>query len=332
MVDAEMLTKMLSQRNPVELVVLALVLYKALDILRLIYIFFLRGSKKLRKYGEWAVVTGATDGIGKAYCFELAKQGMSVLLVSRTEEKMVEVEEALKSKYPKLKFDHLLVDFAAFDATTRTAVKEKLKPLDIGVLVNNVGLSYPFTRYFHELQDDDISGLLQLNVSSTTWMTRIVLGDVDENCKPTSGMLERRRGAIVNTSSAAARAISPLLAGYSGAKSFVEMFSKGLAEELRPKGIDVQVQTPLYVTTKMAKIRNTSLTVPSPEGYVRYAVRQIGYGPVISPYWAHALQLWVMSLLPDAVGIFIVNRMHQDIRRRGMKKEKAKREESKKGE
>merc|ERR1712187_675590 len=110
----------------------------------------------------------------------------------------------------------------------------------------------------------------------------------------TEGMVKRRRGAIVNTSSGAGRTTSPLLAEDSAAKSFIEMFSKGLKAELAAFGIHVQVQAPLFVATKLAKIRKTSITVPSPSGYARAAVAKIGFEDTISPYWSHALQLWAM--------------------------------------
>jgi 17beta-estradiol 17-dehydrogenase / very-long-chain 3-oxoacyl-CoA reductase len=175
-----------------------------------------------------------------------------------------------------------------------------------------------------------VAGLVEINVNSTTWMTKIVLGDADWEGKPIGdGMLKRRRGAIVNTSSAAGRQVSPLLAGYSGAKGFVVMFSKSLNAELAPKGIHVQVQTPLYVTTKLAKIRKTSLSVPSPEAYVRWAAAHIGYEAAISPYWSHALQLWVADLLPAPVAIAFVGSMHHGIRKAGIKKEAKKRAEAK---
>ena len=66
-----------------------------------------------------------------------------------------------------------------------------LKDLDVGVLVNNVGMSYPFCQFFHELSDESVEQLMSLNIDSTTWMTRIVL----------PGMLERKRGSIVNIGS-----------------------------------------------------------------------------------------------------------------------------------
>lgn len=312
-------------------VFLALAAIKAFHIAHLIYQFFLRGGKDLKKFGEWAVVTGATDGIGKAYAFELAAKGLNVLIIGRSEEKLADTRKELQAKYSAQKFDTLKVDFGKLDAPAREQVKLTLAKLDVGVLINNVGLSYPFTKYFHELKAEEIADILEVNMHSTTWMTRIVLGETDAEGRGISGMLARKRGAIVNTSSAGGRVTSPFLAEYSGAKAFVEMFSKGLAAELGPKGIHVQVQTPLYVTTKMAKIRQASLTVPSPEEYVKCAARQIGYGHVISPYWAHSLQLWLLSLLPEPLAVFIVYMQHKAIRARGLKKEKLREEESKKG-
>lgn len=58
----------------------------------------LRPGKKLTKFGKWAIVTGATDGIGKAYAMALAKKGMSVILISRTEAKLKEVKQEIESK------------------------------------------------------------------------------------------------------------------------------------------------------------------------------------------------------------------------------------------
>mmetsp|Transcript_39209 Transcript_39209/g.70739 ORF Transcript_39209/g.70739 Transcript_39209/m.70739 type:complete len:322 (+) Transcript_39209:87-1052(+) len=304
-------------------------LLKVTHVAYLVYKFFFRPGKNLRKYGEWAVITGATDGIGKAYAFKLASQGLSILLVARSEDKLAETAKELKAKFSKIQVEQLKIDFSNFDAAARSAAKAKVDKLDVGILINNVGMSYPFTKYFHELKEDEISKIMEVNMSSMTWMTRIVLGEVDSEYKATNGMLHRKRGAIINTSSGGGRLTSPLLAEYSAAKAYVDKLSRCLTAELRPKGIDVQVQTPLFVTTKMAKIRNASLTVPSPEDYVSCAARQIGYDAVISPWWAHSLQLWALSCLPEELSLMIVNWQHQEIRRKGMKKEKAAQEDKK---
>lgn len=123
--------------------------------------------------------------------FEFAKQGMNVVLISRSKDKLEDTSNELKAKYPKVEVRVLAIDYSQFDVKARTKVDALLKDLDVGVLVNNVGISYPFTQYFHELSDENVSQLVSLNVESTTWMTRIVV----------PGMIARKRGAIVNIGS-----------------------------------------------------------------------------------------------------------------------------------
>merc|ERR1719223_1107169 len=109
------------------------------------------------------------------------------------------------------------------------------------------------------------------------------------------------------------------------------MFSKGLKAELADFNIDVQVQAPLYVATKMAKIRKASLTVPSPAAYAKSAVAHIGYEDSVSPYWSHALQLWTQRQAPEWASISAIRSMHLGIRKAGLKKEARLAEEGKKG-
>ena len=283
----------------------------AFDIVHGIWARLLRPGKNLRKYGSWAVVTGATDGIGLAMAKEFARRGLNVVLISRSSEKLRTCRYEISTKFPTVEVKTIDIDFGNFDAPARERVAELLKDLDVGVLVNNVGISYPYTRYFDELDDTSVEQLITLNVNSTTWMTRIVL----------PGMLARRRGAIVNMSSAAGVLNSPLLAQYGAAKSYVAMFSKTLNYELSGRGVHVQCQVPLFVATKLAKIRNASLMTASPSGYARAAVAAIGYEPIVSPYWSHAVQMWVLRNLPEFVSAAITFNMHQGIRRAGMRKD-----------
>ena len=285
-----------------------------LEILTGVFNHFLRPGKNITKrYGSWAIVTGATDGIGKAMAFELAKKGCNIILISRTLSKLNECKTELLAKYPKVQIEVLDIDYSKYDATASKRISDIIGSKDIGVLVNNVGISYPFTKYFHELEDTNVDQLITLNVNSTTYMTRLVL----------PGMIERKRGAIVNISSAAGVTLSPLLAQYGAAKSYIAMFSKTLHEEYKSKGIDVQCQIPLFVATKLAKIKKASLFVASPSGYAKAAVKSIGYDALISPFWSHALQMWLLMSMPEWLASKITMSMHQDIRRKGMKKEAA---------
>ncbi|MES1912047.1 MAG: hypothetical protein MHM6MM_004389 [Cercozoa sp. M6MM] len=273
-------------------------------------------SSNLRKQGEWAVITGATDGIGKAYAREMARRGLKVMLISRTEEKLQKVRDEIVADFG-VEVDTLAVDCSKLgdDFEVRRVERHlRANERDIGVLVNNVGMSYPFTMYFDELSMEEVQRLVTLNVTSALVMTRLVL----------PGMKERRRGRIVNIGSGAARIDNPLLAAYSGVKAAIERFSTSLDAECRRFGVRVQVQYPLFVTTKLAKIRHSSLMVPTPETFAKCAAKHIGHDSSVSPYWAHALQLYIMESLPS----FLMNKLatgkHLAIRKKGMKKRAAK--------
>ncbi len=232
-------------------------LYSVLDF---IYDHTLKSPKNLkRSYGEWAVVTGATDGIGLAMCKEFAKNGMNVVLMSRTLSKLEDKANEISEKYPNIEVKYMQVDFSKINQVgVRNGIDNFLSELNVGVLVNNVGVSYPFPKYFNELTDSEVTALTTLNVDATTWMIRLVL----------DGMIERKKGAIINISSAAGVLTSPLLAQYGAAKGYVAQMSRALHYELKSKGIYVQCQVPLYVTTKLAKIKKASLFVATEAQYV----------------------------------------------------------------
>jgi 17beta-estradiol 17-dehydrogenase / very-long-chain 3-oxoacyl-CoA reductase len=309
-----------------------------------LYKTFLRPAKNLKKLGEWAVVTGATgknclgllwrlrsylcfdsfisgwcifpnfnfaDGIGKAYCFALAKQGLNVMMISRTESKLEDVKKEIEAKYPDVTISYLVCDYSKFNKTAQGNVAKALKKLEVGVLINNVGVSYRYPMFFHELSDEEVQNLMTMNIDSTVWMTRFVL----------PGMVERKAGTIVNLSSGSAMYTLPLLAEYSGAKSFIEKFSRAINAEYSAKGITCQCQIPFYVATKLAKMRK-SLMVPTPEGYVSMAIKWVGYpDAVASPFILHAIQGWVLDILPKFVVSKGIMSMHLATRKRGQKKD-----------
>mmetsp|Transcript_4271 Transcript_4271/g.8886 ORF Transcript_4271/g.8886 Transcript_4271/m.8886 type:complete len:314 (-) Transcript_4271:287-1228(-) len=283
----------------------------ALKAVSHVYKTFLRPAKNLKKYGKWAVVTGATDGIGKAYAFAFAKKGMSVLLISRTESKLQDVKKEIEEKHDGVEVDYLVCDYSKFDKAAQDKVAKVVTGLEVGVLVNNVGVSYRYPMFFHELKDDEVQSLMTMNIDSTVWMTRMVL----------PGMLERKKGAIVNISSASAMYDLPLLAEYSGSKSFIEKFSRALNAEYKAKGVTCQCQIPFYVATKLAKMRK-SMMVPASTQFVALAIKWVGHGDcVVSPYLLHAFQGWVLDCLPNFIVAKVIMGMHLATRKRGLKKD-----------
>ena len=125
-----------------------------------IYRTFLRPGKNLKKLGQWAVVTGATDGIGKAYALGFAKKGMSVVLISRTESKLADLKKEIDAKgYDGVEVKYVVCDYSNFDEKAQSTVAAAIGDLDVGVLINNVGVSYRYPRFFHELTDDEVHAL-----------------------------------------------------------------------------------------------------------------------------------------------------------------------------
>jgi len=268
------------------------VVYKVFPILYWCYAFFIRRGKNLREYGEWALVTGATDGIGKAYCFELAACGLNVLVISRSPAKCEAVEKELQDQYPKLQFRHLVIDFGNFDAQRRELVQRTVDGMDIGVLINNVGKGVG-GEYLYEASDETMNSMVDINIHSLLWMMKIVLGDEEQ------GMVSRKRGAIVNIGSLAGYVTQPLGSMYGAAKKYIIMLSKSLHAELADHGIHVSVQNPGRVVTNMIKdlgFTETSLFAPSAETWVKSAIRCIGYESCTFGYWAHGLTQWQFEL------------------------------------
>ena len=181
------------------------------SILKWVYVNFFRPSKNLKKYGYWALVTGSTDGIGKAYAFELAKKGLNLILVGRNPSKLEDVSSEIKSKFGKTQIKKVVFDLSGDLSEGVKKISEAIEGLDVGILINNAGVSYQYARFFHEVDDQLLNSLIKVNVEGTTRVTQAVLPP----------MVKRKRGAIVNIGSGAAIVIpsDPLYAVYAATKA-----------------------------------------------------------------------------------------------------------------
>lgn len=216
--------------------------------------------------GSWAVVTGATDGIGKEFALQLAKKGFNVLLASRTAAKLESVAQEIQAQSPGTKVDIVAIDFSAGDDAQYAVLEKKVKALDVGVLINNVGRSHNMPVPFVETPQEEMLAITEININATLRVTQIVGPE----------LVRKQRGLILNLGSFAGQFPTPLLATYTGSKAFLIAYSQALGEELRRSNVLVQNINAYFITSNLSKIRRSSALIPTPKTYVAKVLTKIG--------------------------------------------------------
>lgn len=263
------------------------------NILRGFRVFILAKlfTHDFKKYGKWAVVTGATDGIGKAYARELARRGMSIILISRSMEKLEAVAKEIEMEFKAETFV-VQADFSK-GREIYPHISKQLEGKDIGVLINNVGTMYEHPSLFLQVPEQKHWDLINLNCVATVMMTYIILPQ----------MVQRKKGVVINLSSISTFYPLPLMAGYSASKVFVDWFSRALDFEYSSKGIVIQSLVPSYISTKLVKfssvLQHSNFIVPDPNSFVKSALSTVGFATRTTGYWSHGLQYWLYEHIPQ---------------------------------
>eukprot|EP00127_Corallochytrium_limacisporum_P000786 Clim_evm72s25 gene=Clim_evmTU72s25 len=270
-----------------------LVAYYGLKVLGFVWTWYLRPGKDLRKYGGYALVTGATDGIGLAYANEFARMGYNLVLVSRTQSKLDACQKDIESKHG-VKVETVAFDFSDTSLDYNKDLGDKVKGLDIGVLVNNVGMSHSYPEYVKDISAEEHERMVRVNVDSAVLTTHVFL----------PRMIERKKGLILNLSSYSANQPTPFLSTYAASKTFLDFWSRALSVECEGTGVEVQSVLPAFVATKLSKMR-PSLLSPKPEVYVRTQLATVGYENRTFGYPLHAIQAWVSDSLPGAQTVLV---------------------------
>ncbi|KAG9475256.1 inactive hydroxysteroid dehydrogenase-like protein 1 isoform X2 [Eleutherodactylus coqui] len=269
------------------------ILYDCYSLMRLHVTLCLHSRRDLvQQYGEWAVVTGATNSIGRAYAEELAKCGMNIILICNKRQELHSMSEAIAGNYG-VNTSFIDVDLSR-GQEVYLAVKEALRDLDIGILVNHAGVYDEFPESLVEAAEDKVWEILHVNVAAAVVMAHLVV----------PGMVQKKRGAVVNVISGS---IGKSDAQTAASRAYVETFSRQLGCEVSSSGVFVQCLTPLCVGGKRpSSCGFLPLFAPSPDVYARHAVRTLGASTRTTGYWAHALQLlacrWIPGWLCRSVG------------------------------
>ena len=246
----------------------------------------------VQEYGQWAIVTGASKGIGKSYAYELAKRGLNLVLIARSEDLLMEISKDLQELH-QVSVEIIVGDMSQKEIFDK--IEAGIKGKDIGILVNNAGIGME-PMVLSKMEQDRMQQMIMVNVYALTHLTKMIL----------PGLVVKKKGAIINVSSMASLVPHGLLSVYSGSKAFVTSFSRGLQQEYASKNITIQCLVPGAVNTDMlSMIDNDQVTpgVPSPDAYASSALRTLGFSNYTCGHWLHSLQ---STLFLEQVSPFIV--------------------------
>lgn len=268
------------------------------------------GVSRFHRAGAWAVVTGASRGIGAEFARDLASRGFNVFLLARDEERLAALQAELQQKH-KVLVKFASFDFAASDVYSRAAAALSSIGLDnIFVLVNNVGYLSDIPEPYLEHSPGYVDRLIRVNISAMHDMTRLIMPHMLER-----GRREQRLSCcVINVSSLSAMLTVPLMTVYSASKSYVTTFSTALATEYCGNVCVMSVE-PGTARTDMCHNKKEGFGNPHPREVAKGALDHTGEALVsFTPYYFHQLQRFGLKFIPRSVQIFIAKKTFEALR------------------
>ena len=260
-------------------------------------------SKFADRYGPWAVVTGASAGIGAEYALRIAERGINVVLVARRRDRLEELASTIEDLY------RVEARVAPADLTSRDIV-QVLQPaiadIEVGLLVNcaGFGTSGPFLDMDAGVEES----MLALNCRAPTLLTHELA----------QGMRERGRGGVIMVSSVSGFCAARGMAVYNATKAYDLIFAEGLASELKEFGVDVQAICPGGTRSEFQRVAGLDptrfgplerLMFATPAAVVATSLHTLGGRVTVVHGWLNRLLVVSMKLVPRALSTWIFGLM-----------------------
>lgn len=249
-----------------------------------------------KQYGPWAVIAGASEGLGEAFARALAARGINLVLIARRKE----VLEQLAATLPNVQVRIAAIDLGRADLDV--AIAPFVDDIEVGLLVSNAARSV-IGRFEQQSLAD------QLNVVDVNCRALVTLTH-----KLTPGMVARKRGGVIVMSSLAAGQGAPFLATYGASKGFGLLFAEALWHELSPFGVDViacragATRTPNY---ERLKPQGSPPPLMEAAPVVEEALAELSRTPSFVAGWKNRLAATAMGLLPRRFAIGIMGKTTQ---------------------
>lgn len=255
-----------------------------------------------------AIITGASSGIGLEFAHLHAEAGGDVVVVARRRSALEELSNELMSKH-QTSVLVIEADLTEEDAPAEVYQRVTDAGIEVDCLINNAG--FGGHGLFHEREWKQDEAMIQLNVLALAELTRLFL----------PGMVERKRGKILNVASTAGFLPGPLQATYYATKAFVLSFSQAIAEELSNTGVTVTALCPGPVDTGFAKAGNLEDVEAFDQAASARTVAELGYQAMLDGKLV-VIDDWKLGFLLDWVVPFLPRKLVLRMSRQAMEKKK----------
>ncbi|MCP4726691.1 MAG: SDR family oxidoreductase [bacterium] len=236
------------------------------------------------KYGPWALITGASAGIGEEFAKQLAEKGMNLVLTARRLDKLEQLAGELKEEYS---IDVRCVKCDLSDMEFMSSIRQAVNDIEIGLLINNAGFGIGGSTLSSDLNKE----LAQLNVHCRA---NIILTHEFGN-----KMIERKKGGIIFTSSVMGFFAAPFSVHYAATKAHNLFYGEGLFYELKDKGIDSQALCPGMTKTEFhdaAGVNRIGGMHVTP--VVKASLNKLGRKSVVVPGFGNKMSVLAIKILP----------------------------------
>ena len=255
-----------------------------------------------KRYGSWVLVTGASAGIGRAICYELALKGLNVVAVARNESALTELKTDLENRYSVQVFS-IVLDLAS--ENFYEVILRETKTLDIGLVVPCAGEVY--AGEFAKSDSSINKKIIDLNVSHPMLLVQAFVNK----------LIARKRGGVLFISSTFGYQAVPYFANYAATKAYVLAFGEALHVELARFGIDVTTVSPGLTSTKMSQnlpidFKKMPIFEMSPQEVAKFSVAHLGKGMSAIPGFVNNMFVFSNKTVPRAFPVrlfgFLVRR------------------------
>ena len=255
---------------------------------------------------SWALITGASDGIGLALAHALASRGFNVVIHGRNPAKLSRVLKELEAAHPERSFRTVAIDASSFTNADIDRIAAVVEDVPLAVLINNVGGTAPLTsnfKHFDQTTPDEIDALFSLNILFPQKLTRALLPRFQA---------QKTATLILNCGSQSAIG-QAYVSAYSSTKGALHTWTRSLAAEQRSEGTKVDVMECIIAATYTQQFEGDAsfkpgLFMPTAERMAKSVLARVGNGhvQVVAYFWHWIQAAFLYGLLPVQLADSIV--------------------------